>query len=73
MTEYVLIQVNPVNDNSSLAAEVIRIQGVVDVARVSGPYDLIAEVQDGDSSRAIQQLDGVLRAIPLPIMPRSAA
>lgn len=76
---YVLIQAQPGNDVRDLAALISRIPGVVKADRVRGAYDLIVEVLDGNDdargrppARAIRELDGILRAVPLSIATAAA-
>lgn len=72
---YILVQAEPGANSPALAEQVARIPGVTKAEHVNGAYDLIVEV-DGSSIDAgadhaafrIHEIDGVLRAIPLPIV-----
>lgn len=75
---YILIQAHAGNEVSRLVERVTQIPGVVRAESVHGAYDLIAEVRDArdprirSAARAIGELDGVLRAIPLGLVSRAA-
>jgi hypothetical protein len=68
---YILIQVRPGSEVSALAASVTQIPGVLKAEHVQGAYDVIATVREPNqhslspAERAIGELEGVLRAIPL--------
>jgi DNA-binding Lrp family transcriptional regulator len=69
---YVLIQASSGDRVPKLAEALSHTPGVVEAERVNGPYDLIARVREMSDDarlqqavRAIGEIDGVLRAIPL--------
>jgi hypothetical protein len=70
---YVLIQAEPAADGDGLMDRLGRIPGVSGARRVSGPYDVIAEV-GSDAGRfaevvaGISAVDGVLRALVSPVV-----
>ena len=71
---YILIQARSEGGVEDLAARVSRIPGVVRTDRVTGPFDLIAETRepsadrsDSRAARAVRELDGVLRALSMPV------
>jgi DNA-binding Lrp family transcriptional regulator len=75
IAKYILIQAESGNDVSQLAEQVTGIPGVTKAERVSGPYDVIAEVRETDedprsqvAASVIRGLNGVLRAISLPLV-----
>lgn len=77
---YILIQAEPGTDASELTEQVKRVPGVTRADHVRGPFDVIAEVEDlavdvpvPSAVSAIDEIEGVLRAIPLPIVSRSEA
>lgn len=72
---YILIQAEPRANSSELAEQVARVPGVTKAERVHGAYDVIAEVDRSSiaasprtAASRIHELEGVLRAIPLPIV-----
>jgi DNA-binding Lrp family transcriptional regulator len=71
---YILIQARSEDAVEELATRVSRIPGVVRMDRVSGPYDLIAEIResgtelsDSRAAHEVRELDGVLRALSMPV------
>lgn len=69
MKAYILIQAMSQARSPLLAGQVAAIPGVERVQSVTGPYDLIVDVEsDGDGlvSR-IAALDGVLHALEAPV------
>lgn len=69
---YVLIQASSGSQVPELAELITQIPGVIKADRVRGAYDVIAELREpsedvrvSPAARAISELDGVLRAIPL--------
>lgn len=71
--EYILIQTQAENDAAVLAEQIARMPGVMKAELVHGAYDVIAEVHEeaASTAQAIRNLDGVLRAISLPINRRA--
>ena len=73
MRAYVLIQSEVSANREELTDELVRIPGVHVAQRVSGPYDIIAEV-DGDGVgitdivARISSTGGVLRALISPVV-----
>jgi hypothetical protein len=72
--QYILIQAQLGHDVSDLASRVMHIPGIASAERVLGAYDVIASVRDQngsdrgqDAETAIRELEGVLRAISLPV------
>jgi hypothetical protein len=73
MRAYVLIQADVAADGDGLTDELGRIPGVHGAERVSGPYDVIAEVGSDpvefhEVVARISAMDGVLRALISPVV-----
>jgi hypothetical protein len=71
MTAYVLVQAWPNADFDELAQTIAQVAGVRKAERVSGPFDVIAELGPiglPAAASQIGELSGVLRAIPLPLI-----
>lgn len=75
MKTYVLIQAAPGAAEQGLSGRIGALPGVGRVVDVSGPYDMVAEVEAHDLlTRAtlprLLGLEGVLHAIPLHVVDR---
>jgi DNA-binding Lrp family transcriptional regulator len=64
----------------SVLERVRSLEGVIDAQMVTGPYDVIARVRLADLREVdillmvrVKTLDGVLRALPCPVVPRQRA
>jgi DNA-binding Lrp family transcriptional regulator len=62
---------------ASVFERVRSLEGVIDAQMVTGPYDVIARVRLADLDGLdflltvrVKTLDGVLRALPSPVVPR---
>ena len=69
---YVLIQAESGSDPSDLAERVASLPFIAKAVRVGGPYDVIAEVREQPETEpsiaTLRSVEGVLRAIPLPVV-----
>jgi hypothetical protein len=78
MRAYVLIQSEVSANREELTDELVRIPGVHVAQRVSGPYDIIAEVDGGsvgttDIVARVSSTGGVLRALVSPVVEQPGA
>ena len=78
MRAYVLIQSEVSANREELTDELVRIPGVHRAQRVSGPYDIIAEVDGGsvgftDIVARVSSTGGVLRALVSPVAEQPGA
>ena len=79
MNAYILIQADPrAGADARLPEEIGRLDGVLRVDRVSGPVDLIAQVDAADGAievllSEIRGLSGTLHAVASPVLDRVAA
>ena len=71
---YVLIQTE-VGKAAQVAAEIAKIQGIVDADDVTGPYDVIARAEAGTLDELgkmvvskVQLIDGITRTLTCPVV-----
>lgn len=75
MRGYILIQADVRANGHQLARQIARIPGVDGAEHVTGGFDVIAKVSssvDGIVLSSIGGLEGVLRALPLPLIGSAA-
>lgn len=79
MDAFILVQAEP-GKAASVFERMRSLEGVIDAQMVTGPYDVIARVRAADlhGQKAlfpdrVRALDGVLRVLASPIVPRQGA